>query len=515
MSGTEVSELVPEEPVGIIEQIAAGPAVAEPTVMEPDVTEPDVTEPDVTKPDVTEPAVTELAITTSVVAEPAFTEPAVTEPAVTELALGELFEALDDPALNSMNLLNEIANRYPHAVSLAAGRPCEDSFDLAALGRYLDRFCGYLRTELGYSEQLVRRTLFQYGRTKGIMHELIAANLAHDEGISVDPEAIVVTVGCQEAMYLVLRALRRGPQDVVLAVAPTYVGLTGAARLADLPVLPVQAGPGGVDLTDLAEQLHRARAEGLRPRACYLMPDFANPSGLTMDLDLRRRLLALARAENILLLEDNPYGLFPLELDDRLPTLKALDDSHTVVYLGSFAKTALPGARVGYLIADQPVRDAAGGGSLLADQLSKLKSMLTVNTSPISQAIVAGKLLEHGCSLITATASDRARYAGNLRLMLDGLALRFPDRHVGVSFNAPAGSFFVVVNVPFEVDDALLERSAADYGVLWTPMHHFYAAGSAVNSLRLSCSVVTPEEIELGLDRLADLIYDKLAESSR
>jgi (S)-3,5-dihydroxyphenylglycine transaminase len=426
------------------------------------------------------------------------------------LALDELFSALDDPALNSMNLLNEIANRYPDAVSLAAGRPCEDSFSLAALDRYLQRFCRYLREELGYSEEQVRRTLFQYGRTKGIVHEVIAANLAQDEGITVDPEAIVVTVGCQEAMYLVLRALRRGPADVLLAVAPTYVGLTGAAKLVDLPVLPVAAGSAGVDLDSLAGQLRQARATGLRPRACYLMPDFANPSGITMDLDSRRELLALARAENLLLLEDNPYGLFPVELADRLPTLKALDDAHTVIYLGSFAKTALPGARVGYLIADQPVRDAAGGRSLLADQLSKLKSMLTVNTSPISQAIVAGKMLEHGGSLIAATAADRAVYARNLRLMLDGLAARFPDPAAGISFNAPGGSFFVVVTVPFEVDDALLERSAADYGVLWTPMHHFYAAGSAVNSLRLSCSVVTPAQIEQGLDRLADLIRDRL-----
>jgi len=431
------------------------------------------------------------------------------------LALDELFTALDDPALNSMNLLNEIANRYPQAISLAAGRPCEDSFDVAALDRYLQRFCRYLREELGYAEEQVRRTLFQYGRTKGIVHELIAANLALDEGVRVDPEAIVVTVGCQEAMYLALRALRRDSRDVLLAVAPTYVGLTGAARLVELPVLPVSAGSTGVDLADLAEQLRRARADGLRPRACYLMPDFANPAGITMDLGTRQQLLALAQAENILLLEDNPYGLFPVELDQRLPTLKALDDAHTVIYLGSFAKTALPGARVGYLVADQPVHDRAGGTSLLADQLSKLKSMLTVNTSPISQAIVAGKMLEHGGSLIAATAADRAVYAANLRLMLAGLAARFGDPASGVSFNAPGGSFFVVVTVPFEVDDALLERSAAEYGVLWTPMHHFYAAGSPVNSLRLSCSVVTPEQIELGLDRLAALINDRLAAPGR
>ncbi|MEO9240792.1 MAG: aminotransferase class I/II-fold pyridoxal phosphate-dependent enzyme, partial [Jatrophihabitantaceae bacterium] len=203
----------------------------------------------------------------------------------------ELFSALQDPALNSMNFLNEIANRYPAAVSLAAGRPFEEFFEVGSLDRYLRRFCQHLAEDLGYSDEQVRRTLFQYGRTKGIVHGLVAANLERDEAILVDPEAIVVTVGCQEAMFLVLRALRQSANDVLLTVAPTYVGLTGAARLVDLPVWPVASGPDGVDLADMSRQLDRARQAGLRPRACYLMPDFANPSGLSMSLDSRRAVL--------------------------------------------------------------------------------------------------------------------------------------------------------------------------------------------------------------------------------
>jgi (S)-3,5-dihydroxyphenylglycine transaminase len=427
-----------------------------------------------------------------------------------ELYTSQLFGALQDPALNSMNFLNEISHRYPDAVSLAAGRPAEQFFEVEAIERYLRRFCLHLQADLGYSEEEVRRTLFQYGRTKGIVHSLIAANLAQDEGISVDPESLVVTVGCQEAMFLVLRALRTGASDALLAVTPTYVGLTGAARLVEMPVLPVAGAPGGVDLDDLGDQIRQARAAGLRPRACYVMPDFANPSGVSMDLSDRRRLLAIAAAEGILLLEDNPYGLFHHADDERRPTLKALDEQRTVIYLGSFAKTAMPGARVGYLVADQPVLDAAGGRSLLADELSKIKSMLTVNTSPIAQAVVGGKLLESDCSLLVANERERAVYARNMRLMVQGLAARFPDPELGVRFNVPAGGFFVVVTVPFRVDDSLLERSAADYGVLWTPMHHFYEPGVPVNALRLSCSTVTPEQIEVGLDRVARLINDHL-----
>jgi (S)-3,5-dihydroxyphenylglycine transaminase len=234
-----------------------------------------------------------------------------------------------------------------------------------------------------------------------------------------------------------------------------------------------------------------------------------------MDVADRRRLLAIAAEEGILLLEDNPYGLFPHADEQRQPTLKALDEQRTVVYLGSFAKTAMPGVRVGYLVADQLVTDSAGGRSLLADQLSKLKSMLTVNTSPITQAIVGGKLLDNDCSLLRANEREREVYTRNMRQMVAGLAARFGDPDLGVRWNVPIGGFFVVVTVPFVVDDALLERSAADYGVLWTSMHHFYEPGVPVHALRLSCSTVTADQIELGLDRVASLINDQLAQSQR
>ncbi|MFI2647917.1 PLP-dependent aminotransferase family protein [Micromonospora fulviviridis] len=427
-----------------------------------------------------------------------------------DLAVTALHPSVDDPALNSMNFLNEVAQHYPDAVSLAAGRPYEEFFDSAVLHEHLDAFRRHLADDLGLSPAQVDRTLLQYGRTKGIVHHLIARHLAVDEQLTVDPEAIVVTVGCQEAMFLVLRALRAGPRDVLLAVAPTYVGLTGAARLVDLPVRPVTGGPDGIDLADLRDQVHRARAEGLRPRACYVMPDFANPSGVRMDLAQRRRLLDLAAGEDLLLIEDNPYGLFPAADAERLPTLKALDTRRRVVYLGSFAKTVLPGARVGYVVADQRVAGSDGTVGPLADQLAKIKSMVTVNTSPISQAVIGGALLAHDCSLVAANVRERAAYARNLRHLVDGLARRFPAGGP-VRWNVPAGGFFVVVTVPFAVDDALLHRSARGYGVLWTPMAHFYDAGTPVNALRLSVSAVTPEQIDLGLDRLAALITEESA----
>ncbi|MFK4547027.1 (S)-3,5-dihydroxyphenylglycine transaminase [Streptomyces tendae] len=439
-------------------------------------------------------------------------------PAVARLALADLHASLGSPVSESMNFLNEIAHRFPDAISLAAGRPYEGFFDVDAVYRYVETFRAHLMATLG-DETQVNRTLLQYGRTKGIIHELIAEHLRVDEGIAADPESIVVTVGCQEALYLTLRALRRDDRDALLAVVPSYVGVHGAAQLADMPLLPVKDAPEGIDLDDLADVVHDARAAGLRPRALYVIPDFANPSGTSLSSGVRQRLLEAAAALDILVLEDNPYGTFGPEPGAfeaaGPPTLKALDRAGRVVYLGSFAKTGIPGARIGYALAEQPVdsggeADSDGRGGTLADQLAKIKSMLTVNTSPIAQAVIGGKLLENGYSLRTANVRERKVYQTNLAHLLDGLAARFPaHRTPHVMWNAPTGGFFVLLTVPFTADDQLLEHSAREHRVLWTPVHHFYADARPRNQIRLSFSHLSPQEIDTGLDRLADLIHER------
>ncbi|GAA5702314.1 GntR family transcriptional regulator [Streptomyces avermitilis] len=425
-----------------------------------------------------------------------------------ELRAATLHASLTDVSMESMNFLNQVADTYPDAISFAAGRPYEGFYDVDRLHAYLRTFCDHLRDERHMSETAVARALFQYGATKGIITDLVARGLAVDEGIEADPASVVVTVGCQEAMFLVLRALRADDSDALLAPIPAYVGLTGAALLADMPVLPVRTGDTGIDLDDLVEQVRRARAEGRRVRACYVTPDFANPAGVSLPLADRHRLLDIAATEDLLLLEDNAYGLLT-DPAGRPPTLKALDRRQQVVYLGSFAKTAMPGARVGYVVADQRVTGVNGETSLLADELAKLKSMLTVNTAPIAQAVIGGKLLDHGCSLVAANQRETEVYQRNLHQVLDGLTRRFGHRP-DITWNAPTGGFFIVLSVPFTVDDDLLAHAARRYGVLFTPMRHFYGATGGFRQLRLSISTLTPDRIEEGLDRLAALLDERL-----
>jgi (S)-3,5-dihydroxyphenylglycine transaminase len=421
-----------------------------------------------------------------------------------------LHSSLADPLLSAMTFLNEVTLRFPDAVSFAPGRPYEGLFDPDQVTADLAAYTDHLRDTVGMKPDKVREALFQYGRTAGQIHDLIARTVANDEDLHVRPESVVVTVGAQEGMLLVIRALAADRDDVLLASSPCYVGITGAARLLDVTVEPVPEGPDGPDPELVAAAARRVRAEGRRPRAFYVVPDFANPSGASMTVEARRRLLAVAAEEDLLLIEDNPYGFFGRD-DEIRPPLKSMPGGDRVVYLGSFAKTVFPGARVGYVLADQPVRWPDGSVTLLADELAKIKSMTTVNTPSIAQAAIGGLLVRNDCRLRPANAATIGFYRHNMERLLAGLETSFPDREqIGLGWNAPGGGFFVVVRVPFAADDAALETSAREFGVLWTPMAPFYLDGGGTHELRLSCSYVEPAAIDEGVRRLTAFIRSRL-----
>jgi (S)-3,5-dihydroxyphenylglycine transaminase len=423
-----------------------------------------------------------------------------------DLSIKDLHASLSDPLLDTMNFLNEVTLRYPEAISFAPGRPYDGFFDIEQIFTYLRGYRDH-RTATGNSPAQVRDALFQYGPTAGRIRELIADSLRADENIDVRPESIVVTVGCQEAMFLVLRALIAGPGDVLLVSSPCYVGITGAARLLDIEPTAVREGEDGFRCADLETAIKAERARGRQPRAFYVVPDHSNPAGTTMAVEARHELLDVARRHDILILEDSPYRL--VSPGPHLPTLKSLDRERRVVHLGSFSKTAFPGARVGFAVADQLVADAAGRTGLLADELAKIKSMVTVNTSPVSQAVVAGMLLACQGRVSELNTEMAGYYATAMQSTLRQLDRCFPaDRRaaLGVRWNTPDGGFFLSMRVPFRADNAALTRSAEEFGVIWTPMSYFYPGGGGEDSIRLSVSYLSEEEINDGITRLARFI---------
>ncbi|MGC1288890.1 MAG: PLP-dependent aminotransferase family protein [Streptosporangiaceae bacterium] len=418
----------------------------------------------------------------------------------------DLHISVSDPVMDTMNFLNEITFRYPDAISFAPGRPYDGFFDTERIFDYIHRYVTHLE-ESGNSPGQIRDALFQYGPTAGRIRELIARSLLQDEDIDVPAESIVVTVGCQEAMLLALRVLIAGPEDALLVSSPCYVGITGAARLLDIDVTAVEEQEDGFDCADIEAAICAERARGRRPRAFYVVPDHSNPSGTTMSLETRRALLELAAREDLLILEDSPYRL--VSPGAQLPMLKALDRRRSVVYLGSFSKTVFPGARVGFVVADQTVADAAGRSGLLADELTKIKSMVTVNTSSLSQAAVAGMLLASGGRIAEYNVQTATFYGNAMRSTLRRLDECFPaDRRaaLGVRWNKPSGGFFLTVRVPFDADNSALTHSAQDFGVIWTPMSYFYPYGGGDHSIRLSISYLSQEDIVEGIARLARFI---------
>ena len=200
----------------------------------------------------------------------------------------DLHVSVRDPAAASMNFLNEVAARFPDAVSLAAGRPYDGFYTAADIDRYLRVFRDHLAGR-GLPEAAIDRTLLQYGRTNGVIGDLISRTLALDEGIEVPADAVMVTAGCQEAMVVALRGLCAGPDDVVLAVEPCYVGLTGAARILGIEVVPVPEARDGLDPAAVLRVAREVRDSGRRARALYVVPNFANPSGVSMPVATRRR----------------------------------------------------------------------------------------------------------------------------------------------------------------------------------------------------------------------------------
>jgi (S)-3,5-dihydroxyphenylglycine transaminase len=418
----------------------------------------------------------------------------------------DLHASVSDPALDAMNFLNEVTSRYPEAISFAPGRPYDGFFDIEQIFTHINRYLRHL-ADSGQSPSQIRDALFQYGPTGGRIRGLVADSLRQDEGIDVAPEAVVVTVGCQEAMLLTVRALIAGPQDVLLVSSPCYVGITGAARVLDVEVAAVDRSGDDFDCGSFEAVVRAERARGRRPRALYVIPDHCNPLGSTMSLQTRHDLLDLAADLGVLILEDSPYRL--VSSGTRLPTLKALDRGYGVVHLGSFSKSLFPGTRVGYAVADQPLAGPDGESGLLADELIKIKSMVTVNTSPLSQAVVAGMLLAAGGRAADLNVETSAYYADTMRATLRQLGECFPAERreaLGVRWNEPSGGFFLAVSVPFPADNAALARSARDFGVLWTPMSYFYPQGGGTHAIRLSTSYLSQDDIVDGIGRFAKFV---------
>jgi DNA-binding transcriptional MocR family regulator len=307
------------------------------------------------------------------------------------------------------------------------------------------------------------------------------------EGISASMDNVVVTTGSQQALDLVTK-LFIDPGDVILAEAPSYVGAIGVFRSYQAHMVHVLTDENGLVPDALRETIVRLRAESRTIKFLYTIPNFHNPAGVTLSAERRPEILAICKEHNILILEDNPYGL--LSFDEPVPpAIRSLDEDG-VIYLGSFSKTLAPGFRVGWALAPHAIREklvlAAEAAILCPSSFSQL-----VISEYLTQADWRGQIDEF-----------RGVYRERRDAMLEALDEHLPE----LTWNVPNGGFYIWVGLPEQLDSkAMLPRAVTEL-VAYTPGTAFFADGGGRQNLRLSFSYPTPESIKIGIRRLATVI---------
>lgn len=396
-----------------------------------------------------------------------------------------------------MNFLNEVAENYPAAISLAAGRPGKQLFegiDAESVSRWMATF----------SRQAPVSNLWQYGRTAGIIHELITRQISRDDGVPTAGDRTIVTTGCQEAITLCLPQLCPEIGDVVLVRNPTYIGITGAAAATAVELRALDNTIVGID-AQIEQAIEQLATESKRARAIYLVPNFDNPTGEVLSLEERKTILTVCARHRLVVLEDNPYGMYRYE-GGIIPPMAKLDEVGCVIYLSTYSKTIAPAVRIGAatlpetLFGDRAMRVA------LFDAIVERKSFVTVNTSPLCQAMVGGLLMERDCSLRDwlRPAVDACRR--NRDAMLAQLAECFPADGMSVCWNHPKGGFFLCLDVPLRFDAQAVAECATQEGVIVMPMAFFSLDATQDHRIRLAFSATEPEHIHAGIMALSRFI---------
>jgi 2-aminoadipate transaminase len=381
---------------------------------------------------------------------------------------------------SEIRALFAVASR-PEVVSLAGGMP-----HLAALP--LDG----LSAEIGEMIADDGLVALQYGSAHGLpdLREQICDVMAL-EGINAHPDDVVVTVGSQMGLDMVTRIFV-DPGDVVLAEGPSYVGALGSFAAYQAQVVHVAMDADGLIPAALREALAAVERTGRRVKFLYTIPNFHNPAGVTLSITRRAEVLEICRRHNVLVVEDNPYGLLGFD-GQTYPALRSTDPDN-VVYLGSFSKTFAPGLRVGWVLAPHAVRE----------KLVLAAESATLCPPTLTQMIVSRYLSTHDWKGQIKTY--REAYRERRDAAISALEQHMP---AGCSWNKPDGGFYVWVTVPEGINTKAMLPRAITQRVAYASGTGFYADRLGSRQLRISYCYPTPERIREGIRRLANVLEDE------
>jgi 2-aminoadipate transaminase len=403
-------------------------------------------------------------------------------------------------AMREMMALTE----QPDVISLAGGLPDTSTFPPDLFAALFD--------EIAASS--TARAL-QYGPTEGMAAAVdCIVEVMTAEGTIVDRDEVIVTTGGQQVIDLVCKALI-DPGDVIVAEAPTYPGAIPTFGAYQADVVQIEMDGDGMPIDALAHTLERLAGEGRRPKFIYTIPNFQNPGGVTMSLERRRALVTLARERELLVLEDNPYGLLRYE-GEALPTLYSLDaqaggtrgGADLVIYLGTFSKILSPGVRLGWAVAPRPVLEKLNLGKQGADLCS----------SPVTQLFVAEYFKRRAASGEPAWLSYveklRSLYRSRRDVMLAALEEHFGDSG---RWTRPDGGMFIWATLDERIDTTdLLALARTAERVAFVPGSAAYMDGhSGGSSMRLNFAGNSEEDIREGIRRIGSAVHAQVGLISR
>ena len=382
---------------------------------------------------------------------------------------------------SEIRALFAVASR-PEVVSLAGGMPNISGLPLDVVGStlrdlVLDRGTVAMQYGGGQGEPLLREQICEVMRP---------------EGIAAHPDDVVVTVGSQQAVDLVTRVFC-DPGDVVLCEAPSYVGALGVFRAYECEVVHVEMDDDGLVPEALRQAIASIRAAGKSIKFLYTIPNYHNPAGVTLSAARRPEILEICAEADLLVLEDNPYGLLGFGLEPYR-ALRA-DEAARVVYLGSFSKTFAPGFRVGWALAPHAVRE----------KLVLAQESATLCPPVFSQYAVSSYLATHDWQ--GQIKQFQETYRERRDAMLEALADHMP---VDASWTRPAGGFYVWLTLPEGLDAKAMLPRAVTERVAYVPGTAFYADGFGSRCMRLSYCHPSPDRIREGVRRLAAVIRAEL-----
>jgi 2-aminoadipate transaminase len=376
----------------------------------------------------------------------------------------------------------------PDIISFAGGLPAPDVFPIEEFKAACDRV---LREQGAMA--------LQYSTTEGYLplREMIAR---HSEryGIKITPENVLITSGSQQALDL-LGKIFIDPGDRILVESPTYLAAIQAWNAYGAEFISVPMDDDGMN-TDYLEEALRAG-----PKFIYVLPNFQNPTGVTLSMERRRKLLALADQYGVPIVEDDPYGQLRYE-GEHLPSIVVLDSQFrddgtpcyrgNVIYLSTFSKTLAPGLRLGWVVAPPEV----------IGKLVQAKQGADLHTATFNQVVAYE--VSRGGFLDRHIHTIRDVYGERRDLMLAAMDRDFPPE---VNWTHPQGGLFLWGVLPTYMDAKDLLTTCLEKKVAFVPGEPFHPTGGGKNTMRINFSNATHEEINQGIKRLGTAINEKLA----